>query len=423
MRHPVRIGPETRIWRLPGAGALGDWLDSQPWENARAPLVARIPRDGAELFHDWLLGELRRADTHEESVGMLSIRPPFPPGDCRAALRGWLDITDSSILGLAEAMNKMARSQPRIFVAWPDNRHASVDWAALLTDLQDIDSKLDVPGPLAFVLAVPSATSVVATTCRLDVGWPAPQVEEGPSPVRWGAYLHERVAWHCAGRLELVGEVDQLPDRVRRGDDLALESALDLHAAACVAAIDSSLLEQLQLAVSAARHHPELMIPQGLVGLESRGERAAPWLARGLLGRFPDHPNRRYLEALVVCRPLASRVLGRCTELEARLRDLLVPNAAHDLEDPGAVRTVRRLCADASCVEHVLEPSGRVRSLDPKEMASLFVLLQAAGIPQSLRNGLHRLRYVRNALAHGSGIGWKGVHLLAEFEELVAKAR
>lgn len=421
MRIPVRIGPEEHTWRLPGSGALEDWLAAQPWDEAHTPLVARTPRTMEDDLHGWLLGEVRRADTHEDHVGLLEI-PTRDARSCREALARWLEIGDTSTRGLAVALNRMARSRPRIFLVLLEADHAPAEWSALLADLQDVDSKLEDPGPLAFILATSAISEAVAAQCRLDIGWPAPAFEGGPAPrSRWGAYVHERVAWHCGGQLELVREVGDLVSTLARGDDVALEAVLDQHARASLARVEEPLLDRLRMSVSASRHHPELLIPAGLVGLESSGARPAPWLARGLLREVPDHLDRRQLESLVVCRPLAGRLLGRCIGLEAQLRDRLLPDASEAVEDPQAARTVKRLLRDSAAIEHQLEPKGRVRTLEPKEMASMHSLLEDASMPSSKRKRLHRLRLVRNALAHGSGASWKAVEVLAELEELVGE--
>ena len=136
----------------------------------------------------------------------------------------------------------------------------------------------------------------------------------------------------------------------------------------------------------------------------------------GAYRRWPGHPNRRYLAGLVTCRPLALRLLGRCMDLEQRARDELFANGDVGPPDEDLTGQARDICR-AGSVESALVPSGGVlHDSDPWDFAPFGAVLSRSGAESGRRQQFHELRRIRNALAHGSAVGWKAASVVDHLE-------
>jgi hypothetical protein len=335
-------------------------------------------------------------------------------GGAADSLWRWLGLPAGSQRNLAEQLAKLTCARPRLLIASPVPATFAT-WIDELRIIVDLHQKLPSPGAIAFLVVVrdPDAPG---DACRLDVGWPAEATAVYDDDDRWSAYLHERVAWHSGGDIERAIDVGAALPPLMRGDDQVLEAALNEHAAALFARLPKEMQEQLGESLDQVRYNPSLRLGIGLSGAEARSHRPAPWLARALLNRDRSHPQKRFLSSLSGCRPLANRLLGRCMDLEQRIRDhvLATPPWRPPSTPSKRLETLRQ---DSSAVEHRLTPLGRVASLDEWDAASLNEVIGLSPDDRSTKDGMHELRYVRNALAHGTAVGWNALAIVDRLED------
>jgi hypothetical protein len=113
---------------------------------------------------------------------------------------------------------------------------------------------------------------------------------------------------------------------------------------------------------------------------------------------------------------MAARLLARCLDLEQRIVDLAQPYLDRLVLSEDAQRTLSRLRFDRSALEHRLTPLGQRAVDDPTEFASLGDVLRCFPPNDRLMDPAGDLRRVRNALAHGSPVGWSAFSILDQLE-------
>lgn len=335
----------------------------------------------------------------------------------------WAQISPRSDREFADAVGASLLHRPRVFVAELRSPVMLAPWRESLARLTELTQKLrDVP--LCFVLAVSSSDDIDLGVTRLDVAWPETLRRLPTEDDRWAAYLHERVAWHVCGRLDAAVEVFGCATEIRRGDDRALERVLTEHAQRRFATVPEPIRKSLLASLGALDDHQELCVPVVIPGAGD-ARRPAPWLARGILSERPDHPQRRFLRAAVTCRPMAMRLLGRCIDLEARIKDVAVDHLAANVPIPAdcekeTIEAFDRLHGRRPGVEAALAPPGHPMPDHPWEMASLGTIEFFARelVPHVTRE----VRWVRNALAHGTPVGWAAFNVVERLEEALASS-
>lgn len=408
MNVPVHIAGVSRSWRTLEGTQIASWVRNGPWFSEPMSCVVRVGAEQAGgLVHE--VSVLVRGSEQWGGIARVDVLPTRNGSSLAEALAGWMDLTPTTLRVLCEALGRTCRGRPRLLVAHlPEGANVAL-WLDGARRLLDVYRKV-VADPSVALLVVCDSSRQPAGVVRADLAWPS---ESAGSTVaaRWSAYVHERVAWHLAGNLGRFRTLGGGLASLAVGDDPGLEDALDAHAVSEIGLLEAELGQALKSDLRPALNDPELCMPKGLLGPGvATVARPAPWLARGLLLLWPEHPRRRYLMSLRTCRPLADRLLGRCMDLEQDARDRL-------LGDPGpcpsefAHKHIEALRNEARHPEHLLTPRGRSVMVDPWDAADFFsvVQLETRG---STRSRLHELRRVRNALAHGVEVGWRALEIV-----------
>lgn len=421
----IVIGPTAAQvnWHVLDAPRYEDWLERRPWLCAEPPFVAWTPRNvsvGATVLD----GAQRMCSLQEGGVWWTVLGELRSSGsDLGAALAEWAQISPRSDRELADAVGASLAHRPRVFVARLRSPDMVAACRAGLERLTELTQKLRGM-PLCFVLAVASSDDIDLEVNRLDVAWPETLRRLPTEDDRWVAYLHERVAWHVCGRLDAAVEVLGDANKIGTGNDAELERILNSHSRGHFAELPAPLKQSLLVSLKCLHDHPQLCVPVVLPGA-GEARRPAPWLARAILLARPDHPQRRFLRAAVTCRPMAMRLLGRCIDLEARVKDLAVDHLAMTKAIPEGckketIEAFERIHGRMQGVEASLVPPGHPLPDHPWEMASLGTIEVLARylVPPDTS----QVRWVRNALAHGAPVGWAAFGVVERLEETISGA-
>lgn len=415
MNVGVTLAGHRRSWRAMGAGAVEDWLRAAPWDSTGRPLAVRVARSEDVDLATGLRVDLRVMGMEADWPRVDVIGSTYCGANWVEGLAGWMGIQVENRRQLAESFGRLASDAPRLVVLQLGASAAPAAWMENIEALTDLCRKLEVPARVAFIIAAAQG-DLPAGAERLDLAWPVDAVRCHDTRQRWFGYVHERVAWHSAGRLDLALGLEPLLAGLREEDERGLEDALDRHAERCFTELPSGFARLVQESLPAVVRVPEAQMPAGLAGADARGSRIAPWLARALLARCAGHPSRRQLRAAVVCRPIAARLLSRCMDLEQRVLDAAAPKIGAYQPSPEVEASWYKLTSERGGVEHRLTPRG-VRDLEgPMDLASLGEILTLVGHQDVPKDSVHELRRVRNALAHGSPVGWEAFAILDQLE-------
>jgi len=419
----VELGapPFQVTWHVLDAGRYERWLSRRPWLNAEAPFVARVPcREGAA--QSVMDGARHLARLYGESVRWAPIEPAgADPLDVNAHLAAWAQVRVTSDRDLAEALGTSLMHVPRIFVVKLSSTREASAWRERCARISELALKM-AGTALCFVFALATDDDVDVELPRLDVAWPSTLRRMPTEDDRWASYLHERIAWHVGARVDdavdVFGSVLALP----RGDDAALEQALRDHALGRYVALPSPIRVGLSTSLDVLRADSQLCMPAIVPG-SSGAQRPLPWVARALLAAHPKHPQRRFLRAAVTCRPMAMKLLGRCIDMEARIKDAVMDRLIADVPIPSAIReetkrSFERITGTVACIERDLVPPGHPLPEHPWELAALGTVEVASGeCPPETR----RIRWIRNALAHGAPVSWKAFALVDALEHALGR--
>jgi hypothetical protein len=399
-----------------GAGAVEEWLRTEPWDSAGRPLVVRGAAGEALDVPGGLRSDLRAMGMEADWPSIGVVASQYCGSDWVAGLADWMGIPVENRRQLAEAFGRLASHTPYLVVLELGASASAAAWKENAEALTDLCRKLEVPARVAFVI-VTTAGDLAAGTERLDLAWPVDAVRCHDTRERWFGYVHERVAWHVGGRLDLAFELEPRLEGLRVENEHGLERALDEHAAGCLAKQPPALVQELARSLAAVQHASALQMSPGLAGADARFPRIAPWLARALLSRCPAHPARRQLSSAVVCRPIAGRLLSRCMDLEQRVVDVAAPHIVPNQLSQEVQHAFLRLTEDRKAIEHRLAPRGNREVEGPLELATLGEVLTLVGGGNLPMDAAHTLRRVRNALAHGSPVGWEAFRILDHIEQ------
>lgn len=255
-------------------------------------------------------------------------------------------------------------------------------------------------------------------TFGLGEGWPVSRIRAGVRGGEWAYYLHERAAWHGGGRIDIALELAQQIDHVRDGDDAALSALLLRDALARLNRLPAAARAELESTLVPIQSDTNLRMNAGLHGEFGAAPVPVAWLAMALLITLPRHPNRELLRYATACRPLALRMMGRVMACEARMRDRLLPRCSSrdpSQETLGVYRRVTDQSGWDMNLEQSLPPPGFCPPDSPWQVASIGEILIATG-RDTFDSPEGRLRRLRNALAHGSPVGWAALGVLDELE-------
>lgn|GEM_PF-4775968 len=411
MNIDLGVAPFAARWTLLDGHRIEQWLHGQPWISSDAPFVVRSPPGDRERFQvmEVLQSSLR-------AVGDRVRWSPVEDQDARDPvdiLSSWLQVSANTDRELAEVLGRSVNIHSRLFVISIVGSARAALWQQKCLRLGELSQKL-TGSSLCFLLLV-SALDGLEDLPRLDVAWPNPVRRSFTDADLWTSYLHERVGWHTAGAIDDAQDV-LLTQPIGHGDDRGLERALDAHAEQRFTALAASIARRLENGLDALKACPALIMPPHLPGA-GRGVRPVPWLARALVRRQAAHPHRRFLRASVTCRPMAMRLLGRCIDMEARVKDLVIDDLSNAGPPPENIRgettdALQRMQPGTGTIESELFPPGHPMPDSAWELASLGTLEFLAQCPNVTR----KIRWVRNALAHGMPVGWKAHSLVASLE-------
>lgn len=411
MNIDLGIAPFAARWTLLDGHRIEQWLHGRPWISSDAPFVVRSPPGDRERFQvmEILQSSLRAVGDRVRWSPIEDVAPRDPVD----ILSSWLQVSAKTERELAEILGGSVNIHSRLFVISIVSSARAALWQQKCLRLGELSQKL-TGSALCFLLLV-SALDGHADLPRLDVAWPNPVRRSSTEADLWTSYLHERIGWHAAGAIDDAQDV-LLTQSIGHGDDEGLERALDAHAAQRFTALAPSTMRRLEKGIDALTTYPALIMSPHLPGA-GRGVRPVPWLARALVRRETGHPHRRFLRASVTCRPMAMRLLGRCIDMEARVKDLVLDDLSSGGPPPEDIRgqtidAFQRMQPGTGTIESELFPPGHPMPDSPWELASLGTLEILARCPNVTR----RIRWVRNALAHGMPVGWKAHALVASLE-------
>ena len=403
MRLDLSIGGHPRQWRCVGAARVERWLAGGPWSEQGGVLLVQTPSSELEV----ILEGLERSYKAVAGPRARWVRAWWDdaPRDLAEALRACLGLRGATRRLLVASLCEQAELEPSLSVlVLPDGASPSA-WVDEAQQLVEISTKSPRGVPLAFLLA----STATGGGERLDLAWPIDLGCSGLRHALWADYLHERVAWHVAGKVEMAMQVAaRMGGGMQQGDERLLELRLDEDAAKRWAAVHASTRAALAGGLAELARHPSLRAPQGLPGPGGKG-RPAAWVARALLREHPRHPMRRQLRAAMACRPLAMRLLGRCMDMEARVLDALLEPPLGSPAPVEAHHQFGRFWREPGSLERRVTPPGSPLPDDPWELAGLGALVRAAGVARWPASIVHDLRRLRNVMAHGGAVGWEAV--------------
>jgi len=410
MKLDLSICGHARQWRCVGAARVDRWLAGGPWSEQGGVLLVRTPSSEIEV----VLEGLERSFKATAGPRARWARAWFEgaPPCFGEALRAWSDLSGASRRELASSLCEQAELAPSLYVfVLPEGASPSA-WVDDAQQFVEISTKSRSMVPLVFLLA----STAPGDGDRLDIAWP---IDLGGSRSRhalWADYLHERVAWHAAGVVDMAMQVAQrLRMGVQQGDEGLLERRLDEDAAERWASVGGVVRGELAGSLTSLARHPSLRVPQGLPGTGGEG-RPAAWVARALLRENPSHPMRRQLRAALACRPLAMRLLGRCMDMEARVLDALLEQPVCSPAPEEAQHQFRRIWRESGSLERRVTPPGSPLPDEPWELAGLGALVHATGVARWPVDLVHDLRRLRNVLAHGRAVGWAAVLMVERLD-------
>lgn len=404
MNLDVQVGARARTWRLLQAESYLRWLGEKPWAARGGVLGLRIPRH----LQQSVLDALRDAVPAIERDGPIWEAIDARDGQLQAALRRWLVSSVASVRELVSEMASLCNATPRLLVV----NVAKQSLSSCLNEarqLVDVAQKIPERCALSFLLLSDEAGESTASMCG---AWPEVSTRSNSEDLLWSEYLHERVAWHAGGDLEIVCEVAEELGEPRLHDEVSLERILEADAVRRWGAIDNQIRSALASRLDVLGNHLQLRHSEFAPGA-SRRQRPVPWLAHALLRVVPQHVAWRQLRAAYACQTLSMRVLGRCIDLEARVCDGLQVALATATPPDGVQGHF-----DCYSLEHrfslvPLMPPNAPRPRDLWDVAGFGAVIMHSAA--SSRAKLHRLRALRNHLAHGGPAGWRA---LLEIEAL-----
>jgi len=424
----VRLGNHSGDWTFAGSTALRQWLELCPWQDRGGFCSIRIPGPtSVAALQQLLRHSVFAADGGQSDRLRFRLIEAFPgDGTLRAAVADALDVSPE--LPRRELRRELAdrlRHAPTVFAVLPrDQNHAGAFWQEARTFVDEMSKTSEQPAVTLIFLETPGLTSISETVFDLSIGWPIEPLFQHTRETEsrlWNSYVHNRLAWECAGNLERAPKWH--PPSLSPGNDEGLEEFLNLVADREAAELGETLHAQLLSHVSgllkkaSERAFETELFDAGLLWRPpgTRTLRLIPWVARHLLEHDAPAGMRWYLRGCLVCEPLASEILSACLDLEVRVRALIGSIVRPPL--PVAPPVAERVHAafrqgDAPGVyypkAHPSPPSG---DGDAWVFAPFGDFVRGLDYWRSRDAGrrLERLARLRNALAHGHYVCWAHV--------------
>ncbi|HEX8912901.1 MAG TPA: hypothetical protein VF796_11115 [Humisphaera sp.] len=435
----VTIASYRATWRACGAASWAAWLESRPWRDGGAAVAIRAGAEAAATVADAARAAVTAACTAASYPHFLDVCPERLSADPMRALASAAGY-DPAVAGAAADAIDVTRQHLCFALVPPPSRPEPrlIEQARRLVDRVCKD---DDPGRLTVILMESPGRPAQpgGADGAIDLSWALPPVDhddllQGSEATAWQAYVHVRTAWESGGSPPRASRWDHSHlVRTGVGDDEALEQALSAAAAAeltrfigsdpAIPRLLSGYAELLERGAG-RRDVDRALDALDAAGLAWRppGERRyrlQPWAARAVLtagGGSTSPAVRHAFRHLLVPRPLATQVLVQCLDIEARLHATLDdPDTAHqELRDPA---TRQQLEADLERFRNADPASPRpfypaAHPASPDAAVDFAGLHALAQLVPGKRDEIHRLRLLRNALAHGHHCGWHAVREL-----------
>lgn len=425
MPLPVRLGGVTWPWQLDGDRAVGDWLSRRPWLGAGGLLIAQAPSHD-EGTVDALRREIFAADARVSEVRVIVLSGPAERS-LTELVGEWLCAETRRerevILSLADDLDV----RPAVFVLDARPCDGVSPWADQAAAMLDMAAKLGAERLPSFVVLHGREQAPLRGSYRLDRGWPvglARSLLDESEDSLWTRYVHLRFAWECGGVIEDGRDCAALAGDMPLRDDDELERVLNRFATVKFHLLPEGEREAwLAFASAPGRGSTDLTLFGHREVVEGRLT-PVPWVARALLVLGAAQGSKlRALRTEINCRPLIEQVLNRCFAVEASLRGRLpecLPDPPADLQtryDQYRARGAMGpyLASELYPETHPSPPRdgwdfasiGQVTSHLPSKEAAEWKLFRRVGD-------------LRNVVAHGHYIGWRGLREARAIRTLLA---
>lgn len=433
MRIPVVNIGVTNRWRFRGSDAVHMWLSHRPWEAElpRSPTVLRL---AVESYAPQALAALT-AVAHGHDGGRTDLRVLEvvlrPDEQALQALVRALDARGDDPLERLRSAAQVLR-RPHVLVLRTEGPAAGLfdDLCALLDSLAKVEPGEPKRGAVCLLDTIGDPVSAEAHD--FVVGWPDQSVlglPDDPERAVWDRYLVSRLAWEAGGDVARAQEIETVnPLLAPPGNDDALEDVFNRGAERLALACPPSNLDQavgwLTKVMVAASHQrpasapapPAELVASRLVWTPNVGGawRPVPWLARRLLLKSTIPSATPLLRSCLVNAFLGAELLRRALDTEAGYVAGVQARTPPVPPPDSALRDFREF----------LSPGSSEQRFFPQGCPALpssawgFATLGAVVALESERSDgpKHRLRDVRNALAHGAYVAWTMVKALSACE-------
>jgi hypothetical protein len=421
MNLELTLAGQTLPWRMEGSTDMSTWLRGRPWLELGGVKTVRAARGHLDDIMVLIRREARAADDGASDLRIWRLREESLQGGIRQALEEWLNVSPRTEREFLRILGEALEVRPVVFLGWLGDTALPGELIDGARRVAEAVPKLGFKSAPTFVLLHQRRQVIGSTTTVLDTGFPLElaalkKVPGGDLPTAWRTYLHLRVAWEAGGDVEQVLQCDPLGlSELKTGDDEACESLLNQHARKEMERLPAREREQ------AVRWLEETVAQAPVRGARPGMERGmpAPWMARALLleGRAPT--ARQFLQARLVCMPLAELLLTKCLEIEALQRTRLMLQRLPEVVPSEVLVRFERFQGATPSMERELYPATHpAPPNDSWAFATLGEFMEnLVGLRPSVRRSLEQLRLLRNAVAHGHYVGWKALTRLWQTEQ------
>lgn len=416
-------------WGFAGSGRLDSWLATQPWVGEGGILSARVSGTrAAEAFTTSLATWIKAVDAGASDVSLRSLRLDAASSQSVAELL--MDAlaleteSERTLAGLAAYLD----AGPQLFVLDATNAEARAgDVASTLEELREDLRKRRARAALsAIVLHRTHWRQGAVENYELDIGGPVQVLLDTGHATqhnRWCTYLHTRLAWEAGGHLDrMLAWCEESPLAIPMGQDGKVEALLNGFAWKHWSEVDpvdrGRILTAIRCGKGGERAEQVATLIRDRYFWQPFGSalaRPVPWVARQLLALGEGANAYELLRSSLVCGPLLRNAMGRCLELEAHVRASLRESlcktppieATNRFDDYRNGRAIECSLYPPDCPAL---PTG------DWSFAEFGAFIGALDVTKETRDTLHRLRLLRNSLAHGHYVSWKVFETLSRLE-------
>jgi hypothetical protein len=413
-------------WRFPGSATLQAWLEQKPWLVEGGVCVIRT-NDGplsAKLIFSSIERAAHAVHTGNGALSVRELRCGGRAGTPRQALMQHFGLDcELSPFRAREIIGSQLADARQLIVLQEDVPVSPDDWDAFIAILE-LFRKASVPVPLAVAILDTRGAVTPEPICHFGTGYTDQRVlADGANTddsIIWGRYLHLRAWWESGGSLQYASSLSGILEKIKVGDDVAVELALQSHAEAHIRNLKAAVTVQTWMAQivgcgrnavsQTAESLEQALLGDGLMWRPPGLERLhlVPAAARTLLRQpavLPDQILK--LRPLLVCGPLGAEILELCLYFEARIRWRLAGRgdpAKLSLEIADRHRLFQQ--GNDRFVDYPTgHPAPPIRTADIWVFASLGEALYCC--PKGAVSDLDRIvQNLRNCIAHGHYVAW-----------------